>query len=498
MKPTALSLLFLLSSFFSLSQHRNIFTGFTHVGTPLMKGAMTYDSIKQEYLLEGASGNMWGPNDDFHFLFKRMKGNFILQTRIEFVGKGVDPHRKVGIMIRHSLEKNSPHVNAVVHGDGLTALQFRRAPGGQTEETRTTVSAPDMIQLERRDSIYIMSVAKFGQPFTVTQVGEVPLGEDVYAGLFLCSHNEQATEKAYFRNVREIIPAGKDLVPYRDYLGSHLEVLDIATGIRTIRFSENVSLQAPNWTVDGLSLIYNRNGLLYNFDLKTNKPAAIPSDFADKNNNDHVLSFDGKMLGISHHSKDDNGHSIVYVMPTQGGTPKRVTPLGPSYLHGWSPDGKYLIYTGGRNDEYDIYKIPVRGGKEIRLTNSKGVDDGSEYSPDGKYIYFNSARSGKMQIYRMKPDGTHPVMQTMDEYNNWFPHISPDGKWMVFLSYMPDIPAGDHPFYKHVYLRIKELNTDDPPRIIAYLYGGQGTINVPSWSPDGKQIAFVSNSGMEK
>jgi Tol biopolymer transport system component len=296
--------------------------------------------------------------------------------------------------------------------------------------------------------------------------------------------------------VRVIIPAKDDFVPYRDYIGSHVEVMNVQSGKRKIIYSEPGSLQAPNWTTDGKSLIYNRNGLLYNLPLDTQKPTLINTGSATHNNNDHVLSFDGKQLGLSNNSPEDKGESVVYTVPVTGGTPKKITTNYPSYLHGWSPDAKYLVFTGGRNEEYDIYKISSKGGKEIQLTTAKGLDDGAEYSPDGKYIYFNSTRSGLMQLWRMKPDGSKQEQITSDNYNNWFPHISPDGKSIVFLSFMNDIDPDDHPFYKHVYLRMMPI-TGGKPKVIAYIYGGQATINVPSWSPDGKQVAFVSNSVVE-
>jgi len=174
--------------------------------------------------------------------------------------------------------------------------------------------------------------------------------------------------------------------------------------------------------------------------------------------------------------------------------PKQITPVGPSYLHGWSPDKKFLVYTAERGDgNLDVYRIPSTGGQEVRLTNTAGLDDGPEYSPDGKYIYFNSVRSGTMQIWRMNSDGTNQVQITSDEFNNWFPHISPDGKWIQFLSFSKDVKPDDHPFYKHVYLRIMPVGYGQP-KVIAYLYGGQGSINTPSWSPDSKKIAFVSNT----
>jgi Tol biopolymer transport system component len=201
------------------------------------------------------------------------------------------------------------------------------------------------------------------------------------------------------------------------------------------------------------------------------------------------------MIGISNHSKEDQNKSIIYTLPVQGGTPKRVTSKGPSYLHGWSPDGKFLVYTGERDGEFDIYKVSTEGGEETRLTTAKGLDDGPEYSPDGKYIYFNSARGGIMQIWRMKPDGSDQQQITSDEYNNWFPHISPDGKRIVFLSFSRDVAPSDHPFYKQVYIRLMPA-AGGSPRVIAYVYGGQGTINVPSWSPDSRKVAFVSNTNI--
>jgi Tol biopolymer transport system component len=309
----------------------------------------------------------------------------------------------------------------------------------------------------------------------------------------VCSHNKDIIEKAMFDNVRITRPAPDNFVPYRDYIGSDLEIMDVTSGQRSIIYTASDSFQAPNWTKDGRALIFNRNGRLYRFDLKAKQPAAIETGFATNNNNDHVLSFDGRMIAISNHSKDDGNASIVYTLPVKGGVPRRITAKGPSYLHGWSPDGKSLVFTGGRDNEFDIYKIPSTGGEEINLTKSSGLDDGPEFTPDGKYIYFNSTRSGTMQIWRMKPDGTNQEQITNDEYNNWFPHISPDGKWIVFLSFLKDVNPNDHPFYKHVYIRLMPFN-EVKPRVIAYVYGGQGTINVPSWSPDSKRIAFVSNS----
>jgi Tol biopolymer transport system component len=473
-----------------------IFEGHDDIGTVKIPGAAEYNKDTQEYTVAGAGTNMWNNRDEFHFAWKRMKGDFILRARARFLGKGVDPHRKLGWIVRTSLTPESAYADAAIHGDGLTSLQFRRTEGAVTEEVRSPFTSPDIIQLARRGPELVMSVAHDGEPFGDERVLELPLGDEVYVGLFLTSHNPDVLEKAVFDNVRITIPAWSGLVPYRDYLGSVMEILDVASGRSRTIYSSGDSFEAPNWTPDGRALIYNSKGRLFRFDLASRTRTAIDTAFATRNNNDHCLSFDGKMIGISHHSPDHGGKSIVYTLPATGGTPTQVTPNGPSYLHGWSPDGKTLIYTADRGDgNYDIYSIGVEGGAEKRLTTAPGLDDGSEFTPDGTYIYFNSVRSGLMQIWRMRPDGTHQEQVTDDAFNNWFPHVSPDGKQLIFLSYGQDVDPGAHPYYKHVYLRMMPVAASGAkPKVVAYVYGGQGTINVNSWSPDSKQVAFVSNT----
>jgi TolB protein len=477
------------------------FDGHADVGSPQIPGSATYNAVSQEYALAASGVNMWAQRDEFHFVWKRMKGDFILQARVELVGKGVDPHRKLGFIVRSTLDADSPYADVAVHGDGLTSLQYRRARGAITEQVQSAVAGPDFVQLERKGNTYTMSVARFGDPVTQSPLADLALGDEVYAGLFLCSHNSSVVEKAVFRDVRIIRPAKEGFVPYRDYIGSVLEILDVTSGHRQAVLSAAQPFEAPNWTRDGSALIYNTSGRsegrgrLHRFDLATRQTSVIDTGFANRNNNDHVLSFDGAMIGISDQSTNE-GRSTVFTLPTQGGAPRRIAARAPSYLHGWSPDGRHLVYTGGRNDEFDIYRMAADGsGEETRLTDFKGLDDGPEYTPDGKYIYFNSVRSGTMQIWRMKPDGKDPEPVTSDGYNNWFPHISPDGQRIAFLSFSREVEASDHPYYKQVTIRLMPIE-GGVPRVIAYVYGGQGTMNVPSWSPDGTMLAFVSNTDL--
>lgn len=468
-----------------------LFSGQTTIGTTSSSETCAYDDEEQVYTIAGSGANIWGQRDDFHFVWRRMTGDFILSFRGAFVGAGQHPHRKLGWMARASLEPDAPHVSAVIHGDGLAALQFRRRQGGDTAELRSAVSATDVVQLERVGGVYRMSVARYGELFASEELEGVELGDEVYVGLFVCSHDAEVTETARFGNVRVVVPVASGFVRGRDPFSSRLEIVEVASGERRVIYEAPEVFEAPNWTTDGAALIFNRNGLLERFDLAERSPVAIDTGDVARNNNDHVLSFDGTMLGIS---SFEGSFSVVYTVPIGGGVPKRVTnPDGHSFLHGWSPDGRHLVFTGLRNGDFDIYRVSADGGEEERLTTAPGLDDGPEYTPDGAYIYFNSVRSGRMQLWRMRPDGSEQEQVTNDGYNNWFPHISPDGRWIVFLSYDDPVEPSDHPAAKRVYLRLMPISGGEP-RVLAYLYGGQGTINVPSWSPDSSRLAFVSNT----
>jgi len=272
---------------------------------------------------------------------------------------------------------------------------------------------------------------------------------------------------------------------------SILETVDVHTGERTVLKEFDYVIEAPNWTQEGKYLVYNSQGKIFTYELATGEVKQIDTDFATDCNNDHVLSPDNTQLAVSHFTNED-ATSRIYILPLEGGAPTLVTEKGPSYLHGWSPDGERLAYCAERDGQYDIYTISVNGGVETRLTDEPGLDDGPEYSPDGKYIWFNSTRTGLMQVWRMETDGSNPTHIVQEDANCWFPHVSPDGTWVVYIAYgKDDVEPGDHPPNKNVEIRLVPAE-GGTSKTIAKLFGGQGTMNVNSWAPDSRRLAFVS------
>ncbi len=455
------------------------------VGEVKLAGECHYDGQRQEYRIRGSGANMWDKSDAFHWVWRKVSGDVSLRTDVSWIGEGVNPHRKACVIIRQSLEPDSAYVDVAWHGDGLTSLQYRKTAGAVTEEIRSEISAPKTIQLERRGSRFTMSVSTDNRRLKETGSIELSFNDPVYVGLAVCSHEDNVLETAIFSKVR--FRNGNLDSQEGTMIESTLETIHIKTGERSTVYRTPHHFEAPNWSRDGKTFYFNSGGRIYTLPVEGGIPTQLETDFAGRCNNDHGLSPDGTQLAISHHTED--GSSKIYILPSRGGIPRLVTQKGPSYWHGWSPDGTMLTYCAERENDYDVYAIPVVGGEEIRLTSVAGLDDGPEYSPDGNYIYFNSIRTGTMQIWRMKADGREPEQLTFDEYPNWFPHPSPDGQWIVFLSY--EKGEEGHPANRDVLLRIMPMN-GGKPRILARLFGGQGTINVPSWSPDSQRVAFVS------
>jgi TolB protein len=417
---------------FSQSGPVGIFDHQQDIGYIKKAGSSTYDEATQTYTIKGSGANIWFNEDQFHYTYKKMAGNFLLTADFSFVGdtSGSVGHRKIGWMIRESADADAASVNATSHIDGLTVLQWRELRAAFMRDPKDEIFFPKRglrtIQLERKEKKIIMRMANAGEPLQTVGEHNMPdMPDSVLAGLFICSHDSNTLAEAKVWNVRMDHPIDNayqpnpQLVtpPSSDVLGSRLEILDVFDGKRKAIYESRERFEAARWMPDGKRLLYNE-------------------------------------------------HGSSYTIPVEGGCPEK-------------------LETG------TVYHI--NNDRSISF-NSKDHVDGKERSPDGKYIYYNANPTGTMQIWRMKPDGSGREQITFDQYHNWFPHISPNGKWIVFISFPPDINPDEHPRYQRVMLRLMPA-AGGAPRVIAFLYGGQGTLNARSWSPDSKRVVFVSNSG---
>lgn len=475
-----------------------VFSGNTDIGNPIKKGNLSYQDSSGIYTLNASGYNIWFNRDEFHYAYQWIKGDFILTANFAFEGALVNPHQKMGWMVRESSDEQSAHMSATLHGNGLNEMQWRELKGAFMRDPEDEIRFPkkkiQVVQLERRGKIFYVRFAPVGEPLQLVGEKYMPYFKDsVMAGIFACSHDPSSMITAKMWNVRIDQPRGLQ-AEQNNINGSRLETIDVNTGIRKLVYQSATRFEAPNFMPEGKSLLFNESGKLYTISDQGGAPQYFPTGDLVRNNNDHGISFDGKFLAISNHRDGLPGYgSSVYVMPLSGGTPRLITESTPSYWHGWSPDAKTVLVVAQRGGSvYNIYAVSTKDGTEVNLTkHENGHVDGPEFSRDGKWIYYNGNQSGTMQIWRMKPDGSGREQLTFDEYNNWFPHISPDGKWMTIISFPPDINPDEHPANKRVMLRLMPLNGGSP-KVLAFLYGGQGTINVPSWSPDGKRVAFVS------
>jgi TolB protein len=291
------------------------FVGHADVGTVLHAGSATYDEATKTYTVTGGGENMWGAKDAFHFAWTKVTDDVSLTAAIAFAGAARDPHRKAVLMIRQNLDGDSAYVDAAVHGDGLTSLQFRDAKGASTHEVQSNVVAPVQMRLVRRGKYAVLYLAAKGGELKFSGAAvRLNLDGPAYVGIGVCSHNKDVTETATFSNVElaTTLPVAKPT------LYSTLETQAMNSTDRRVVFVTPTRIEAPNWLRDGRSLVYNGGGRLYRISAVGGTPEVIDTGFAVKCNNDHGVSPDGAQLVISDHSQTDR-QSRVYTLPVGGG-----------------------------------------------------------------------------------------------------------------------------------------------------------------------------------
>lgn len=302
--------------------------------------------------------------------------------------------------------------------------------------------------------------------------------------------DQDSSQGDFLEDVEAVGALFHSLAQGRDNTDSILCTLDTQTGEVTQlqRFSHII--EAPNWMQkDPDVLIYNSEGRLYTYRISTGESTLLDTGYCVNCNNDHVLSPDNLQIAVSH--SQEGWMSRIYILPIDGGTPRCITENAPSFLHGWSPDGKELCYCAFRDGGVDVFAVSRDGGDEWQLTNNAAFNDGPEYAPNGRHIWFNSTRSGLMQCWRMNRDGSEPTQMTFSRRNNWFPHVSPDGKQVVYLSYSRlGLDPNEHLPNMQVQLRLMDYDGEND-RLLLEFFGGQGSVNVNSWHPDSRKLAFV-------
>jgi TolB protein len=497
-----------------------IFENQSDVGSVVPPGVATFDAATGVYTIRSAGANLWVNVDGFHFVWKKVSGDVSLTADVKLADASLtaSPHRKALLMFRQTLDPDAMYADAAIHGSGETALQYRRNKGDTTQDIAFNIGAPQRLRLEKRGDTITLFISMHGEP--LHQVGasiKLHFDGEFYAGLGVCAHNKDAMEQATFAHV-ELQPLTASITP-----ATAAPVTTAATPtptptpmalystLQTIAIDNNArmafviqtgkgQMEAPNWSRDGKTLIFNRAGKLWSVAAAEGEGSiaeAIPIDIGNASDctGSHGLSPDGKWLAMTCTTPDHPGRRVYIVpaagaiVPATGGAPRVVTANPDSYFHSWSPDGKTILFTRPSHGTLNIFAISPDGGAETALTTGAGVSDDPDFSADGQWIYFNSDRAGGMQIWRMKPDGSAPEQVTFDEKHNWTAHPSPDGKSILILSYDKEVTG--HAANKDVTLRI--INTADGKiRDLVEIVGGSGSDNVPNWAPDGAHFAFVS------
>ena len=474
-----------------------VFQSQSDVGSVVPPGVATFDSATGEYSIRSAGANLWASVDGFHFVWKKVSGDVSLTADVKLAdaGPGASPHRKALLMFRQTLDPDAMYADAAIHGSGETALQYRRNKGDTTQDIAFNIGAPQRLRLEKRGDTITLFLSAHGEP--LHQVGasiKLHFDGEFYAGLGVCAHNKDAVEQATFAHV-ELEPLMAPATPAPMALYSTLQTIatDNKTRMAYVIQTGKGKMEAPNWSRDGKTLIFNRDGKLWSVPANEGDGSVATATLIDIGNasdctGSHGLSPDGRWLAMTCTTPDHPGRR-VYIVPATGGAPRMVTANPDSYFHSWSPDGKTILFTRPSHGTLNIYAISPVGGAETALTTVTGVSDDPDFSPDGQWIYFNSDRAGGMQIWRMRPDGSQPEQVTFDEKHNWTAHPSPDGKSILILSYDKDVTG--HAANKDVTLRIINV-ADGKIRDLVQIVGGSGSDNVPNWAPDGAHFAFVS------
>jgi TolB protein len=471
------------------------FTAQSDIGLVTPRGDARYRAGSDAYTLTGAGANTWYHVDDFHYLWKRMSGDVALTAEIHFppvtYHHEPDPHRKGILMFRQSLDSGGIYADAVVHGSGMTALQYRRERGANTEDIEINIDAPQIVRIEKRGDSFTLYLSMKGEPLHPVGASiALHLKPPFYVGLGVVSHDADTVDRVEFRRVRlQALPPLAHGGPRVRY--SALRVIQTEDQYRravVIRAGTTV-MQSANWLPHTPNIYVDEGGRL--LAIPYLEPAAggeakiIDTGSLVDCSGNYGLSPDGRSLAVSC-AQSHGGPHQVYVLAAGGaGAAGQVTHGAQSFFHAWSPDSKTIAFTRGSASKADIFTVPATGGEAQQLTHDT-INDGPDYSADGKFIYFDSARSGQLQIWRMRTDGSAAEQITDDDWRDSSPHLSPDGKSLAFLAQ----PPGSTDAIGAAAIKIVNLS-DGLIRTLTQLQGNRDSFSMYGWG-DNNHVAFVS------
>jgi catechol 2,3-dioxygenase-like lactoylglutathione lyase family enzyme/WD40 repeat protein len=474
-----------------------LFENQSDVGSVVPAGSGTFDAASGIYTLTSAGANTWYHVDGFHYLWNKVSGDMVLTADVSFPPRTYahdpNPHRKGILMFRQSLDAGAAYAAVGVHGSGLTALQFRRERGANTEDVELNIDAPKTVRIEKRGATFTLLLSMRGEPLHPVGASVVlPFKEPFYAGLGALSHDVNTVDSIEFSHVTLERPASAGAAAPKPVWYSTVQTIQTEDQYRramVIRSAPD-SIQSVNWSPDGQAIYVYEAGHVVKIPYFPPGTGGAPLEvdtggLVDCSGN-FGLSPDGRWLAMSC-AESRGGPRAVYVLPA-GGIPKPrkiTTGTASSFFHAWSPDSGSIAFTRGSADRADIFTIATAGGTERQLTRDT-INDGPDYSPDGKFIYFDSARSGTTQIWRMNPDGSAAEQVTDDANLNSSPHVSPDGKTIAFLSR----PAGSGASVGEAALKVMSTG-DGLIRTLATFQGNRGSLSTYGWG-DSNHLAFVS------